>query len=74
MVSLRLPYENERKPPSPRRSPQSKWGAWLALLPPAGEAGALDLPLFWPAHDLALLDGCSTRRISDLNAEVPRAL
>jgi len=48
----------------------SAWGPWLALLPSASEAGALDLPLFWSKDEEAvLLEKCSTRRIAELTAE-----
>jgi hypothetical protein len=48
----------------------SKWAAWISVLPEVGAAGALDLPLFWPAADVPLLEGCSTRPISELSSEV----
>lgn len=49
---------------------KSQWAPWIATLPTAGEAGALDLPMFWPQEELALLKGCSTRPIQDLATEL----
>jgi hypothetical protein len=40
------------------------------LLPEAGSPGALALPLYWRKEDLAVLEGCSTRPIAELNLEV----
>ena len=47
----------------------SPLGPWLDLLPAAGDAGALDLPLFWGPEDQRRLTGVSTRPITELAAE-----
>jgi len=51
------------------KGPESAWAPWLALLPEAGQTGALDLPLFWPPQAAAVLEGCSTRPITELQVE-----
>ena len=64
MIAVQLMHELRLGPA------QSKWGPWLALLPGVGgEAGGLDLPLFWPPEDLAHLEGVSTRPIAELGNE-----
>jgi len=52
------------------RGEDSPWAPWIALLPEAGAPGALGLPLFWDQEDVAVLEGCSTRPIAELNLEV----
>ena len=47
------------------KGPASVWAPWLAVLPFAGEAGALDSPLFWTNDsDLAQLEKCRSQKLT----------
>lgn len=63
LIAVQLLHEKSR-------GAASQWAGWIEALPAAAETGALDLPLYWPGEGLDLLEGCSTRPIAELSAEV----